>query len=65
MTSLDAHRWLPTGPRSHTCARCHRRGRVRRALARALDVLLSHGPVELLRRIGDALLGWAFRGWWP
>ena len=36
-----------------------------RALGRALDALLTHGPVELLRRIGDALLGWAFRGWWP
>jgi len=36
-----------------------------RALGRALDVLLTHGPVELLRRIGDALFEWATRGWWP
>jgi len=36
-----------------------------RALGRALDVLLTHGPVELLRRIGDALFAWAFRSWWP
>ena len=36
-----------------------------RALGRALDVLLTHGPVELVRRIGDALFEWATRGWWP
>ena len=36
-----------------------------RALGRALDVLLTHGPVEALRRALDALLAWAFRGWWP
>ncbi len=35
-----------------------------RALGRALDVLLTHGPVEALRRALDAP-AWAFRGWWP
>jgi hypothetical protein len=39
--------------------------RVRLALARGLDVLLIHGPVELLRRGFDALLDRAMRGWWP
>ncbi len=38
---------------------------LRRALARGLDILLSHGPLELVRRGADALLGRAVRGWWP
>lgn len=38
---------------------------LRLALARALDVLLMHGPLELVRRALDALLGRAVRGWWP
>lgn len=39
--------------------------RFRLALARALAVLLMHGPVELLRRIAGALLDRAMRSWWP
>lgn len=38
---------------------------LRRALARGLDILLSHGPLELVRRGFDALFEWATRGWWP
>ena len=33
-------------------------------LARALDVLVMHGPAEALRRGVAALLLWAMRGWW-
>jgi hypothetical protein len=35
------------------------------AIARALDVLVMHGPLELLRRALVALLVWSMRGWWP
>jgi hypothetical protein len=39
--------------------------RISDAIARALDVLVMHGPVELLRRALVALLLLAMRGWWP
>jgi hypothetical protein len=39
--------------------------RISDAIARALDVLVMHGPLELLRRALAALLVWSMRGWWP
>jgi hypothetical protein len=39
--------------------------RIGDAIARALDVLVMHGPLELLRRALAALLEGAMRGWWP
>lgn len=39
--------------------------RLGNAIARAIDILIMHGPVELVRRGLVALLGWALRGWWP
>lgn len=39
--------------------------RIGNALARGIDVVIMHGPLELARRGLVALLVWAMRGWWP